>query len=366
MTDLREQMKADPFFATAESFKPERRRTALLLHAKDDLPEVRVKVFELLRSLGSAVRFHAVVCDKLAVQKEEEARRAADPTYRYSPDHLYDRLTRSLFAKFHQVADRYQLCIAKRGNKNRNAALLQALEHAERDFENTFGFSRGGVAAWSLTVSNPEATVCLQAVDYYLWALQRFYEPQVHPVTAEVTPKDSADKLFTVRPIEPQKPNPSASTKTCYLLPVADVFTKKKRSQVMAAIRSRGNKDTELKLVAMLRTAGITGWRRHQPLAGRPDFVFRRGRLAVFVDGCFWHGCRYHCRMPQGNREYWQGKIARNRTRDRLTTRLLRSRGWRVLRIWGHALAAPETVIARITSELSAGLKEYKLAPTHK
>src|SRR5262245_47403034 len=64
LTNLRESLKADPFFATAESFKPERRRTAVLLHAKDDLPEVRLKVFELLRNLGAAVRFHAVVCDK--------------------------------------------------------------------------------------------------------------------------------------------------------------------------------------------------------------------------------------------------------------------------------------------------------------
>jgi Protein of unknown function (DUF3800) len=190
LTDLRERMKADPFFATAESFKLERRRTALLLHAKDDLPEVRVKVFELLRSLGPALRFHAVVCDKLAVQKEEEACRAADPRYRYNPDHLYDRLTRSLFAKFHQVADRYQLCIAKRGNKNRNAALLQALEQAEEDFENTFGFSRGGISAWTLTISNPEATVCLQAVDYFLWAVQRFYEPKIHKETKEITRQD--------------------------------------------------------------------------------------------------------------------------------------------------------------------------------
>lgn len=187
LSDLREQMKMDPFFASAESFKPERRRTAALFHAKDDLPEVRVKVFDLLRSFGPAIRFHAVVCDKLTIQKEEEARRAADPKYRYNPDHLYDRLTRSLFSRFHQVADRYHLCIAKRGNKNRNAALLQALEHAERDFESTFGFSRGGIAAWTLTISNPETTVCLQAVDYFLWALQRFYEPQVHSATGEVT-----------------------------------------------------------------------------------------------------------------------------------------------------------------------------------
>ena len=186
LTDLREQMKADPFFATVESFKPERRKTALLFHAKDDLPDVRVKVFDFLRSFGPAIRFHAVVCDKLAVQKEEEARRAADPKHRYNPDHLYDRLTRSLFGKFHQVADRYHLCMAKRGNKDRNAALLQALEHAEMDFETTFNFSRGGIAAWTLTISNPETTVCLQAVDYFLWALQRLYEPKVHAVTGEI------------------------------------------------------------------------------------------------------------------------------------------------------------------------------------
>jgi hypothetical protein len=187
LTALREQLKADPFFATAESFKPERKKTALLFHAKDDLPEVRIKVFDQLRSFGPALRFHAVLCDKESVQKEEEAKREAEPNYRYNPDHLYDRLTRSLFGKFHQIADRYELCIAKRGNKNRNASLLQALEHAERDFERTFGFSRGGISAWSLSISNPETTVCLQAVDYFLWALQRFYEPQIHPTTGEVT-----------------------------------------------------------------------------------------------------------------------------------------------------------------------------------
>jgi len=133
-----------------------------------------------------------------------------------------------------------------------------------------------------------------------------------------------------------------------------DVFTKSKRSQIMAAIRSRGNKDTELKLAAILRAARITGWRRHEPLPGRPDFVFRRERLAVFVDGCFWHGCRRHCRMPQDNREYWQRKISRNLARDRATTKALKASGWRVLRLWGHALRHPDAVLNRITSELSA------------
>lgn len=190
LTALREQLKTDPFFSTAESFKPERKKTAILFHAKDDLPEVRIKVFDLLRSFGSALRFHAVLCDKASVQSEEETKRSGNEKYFYNPDHLYDRLTRSLFGKFHQVADAYQLCIAKRGSKNRNAALLQALQHAEADFERTFGFSRGGIAAWTLSISNPETTVCLQAVDYFLWALQRFYEPRVHQVTGEITRED--------------------------------------------------------------------------------------------------------------------------------------------------------------------------------
>jgi DNA mismatch endonuclease (patch repair protein) len=135
---------------------------------------------------------------------------------------------------------------------------------------------------------------------------------------------------------------------------VPDAFSKKERSKIMAAIRSRGNKATELKLVSILRAARITGWRRHQSLPGRPDFIFRSERLAVFVDGCFWHGCPRHCRMPRSNREYWRRKIARNIARDRRVTRLLLNRGWRVLRIWGHALALPETVASRITSSLSA------------
>ncbi|NJL26105.1 MAG: hypothetical protein HC902_13685 [Calothrix sp. SM1_5_4] len=79
---------------------------------------------------------------------------------------------------------------------------------------------------------------------------------------------------------------------------MADTLTKKKRSAVMAAIRSRYNRSTELTLIAIMRENEIKGWRRGRPLPGRPDFVFPRQRLAVFVDGCFWHGCRWHCRMP--------------------------------------------------------------------
>src|SRR2546430_182133 len=102
----------------------------------------------------------------------------------------------------------------------------------------------------------------------------------------------------------------------------------------MAAVRSKGNRETELRLVDILRAAGITGWRRHQTLPGRPDFVFRAERLAVFVDGCFWHGCPQHCRMPAANSRYWQQKISRNISRDRASVRSLKAAGWRVIRLW--------------------------------
>ena len=120
---------------------------------------------------------------------------------------------------------------------------------------------------------------------------------------------------------------------------MSDVFTKAKRSDVMSRIRSRGNKDTELALVKLFRQHGITGWRRNQNVFGKPDFLFRRNRLAVFVDGCFWHGCPRCYRRPRSNKIYWVEKVARNKSRDRRVTRELRKLGWRVVRIWEHDLA---------------------------
>jgi DNA mismatch endonuclease (patch repair protein) len=128
----------------------------------------------------------------------------------------------------------------------------------------------------------------------------------------------------------------------------------------MAAVRSSGNRDTELKLMAILRASGITGWRRHQLVTGKPDFTFRRERLAVFVDGCFWHGCRWHCRMPQDNRAYWRRKIGGNAARDRATNQWLRKAGWRVLRVWEHSLRSPKAVAERVISELSAARRGCK------
>ena len=120
---------------------------------------------------------------------------------------------------------------------------------------------------------------------------------------------------------------------------MADILTKKKRSDVMARIRGRGNNDTEVVMVKLLRLHKLNGWRRHVAPPGEPDFAFHAQRLALFVDGSFWHGCAKHCRMPSSNRDYWLTKIARNKTRDRLVTTVLRKRGWRVIRVWEHELA---------------------------
>lgn len=111
------------------------------------------------------------------------------------------------------------------------------------------------------------------------------------------------------------------------------------RSEFMARIRSRGNQRTEIAMIALFRLHGITGWRRHQPLPGRPDFIFRKERVAVFVDGCFWHGCPRHYREPKTGKTYWRRKLTINRKRDRRVRRTLRQLGWKVFRAWECDLA---------------------------
>lgn len=136
---------------------------------------------------------------------------------------------------------------------------------------------------------------------------------------------------------------------------MADIWNKQKRSEVMSRIRSQGNKDTELRLISIFREARITGWRRKQPLFGKPDFVFRKQRLAVFVDGCFWHGCPRCYRRPASNQTYWDEKVQRNQKRDLQVTRELRRAGWHVLRIWEHQLSEKERgrLIKRVSRALA-------------
>ena len=127
-----------------------------------------------------------------------------------------------------------------------------------------------------------------------------------------------------------------------------------RRGQLMSRVRSTGNLTTEKRLASLLRAACVAGWRRHQPLPGRPDFVWPKAKVVVFVDGCFWHG--HDCGRnvtPRTNAKAWRDKIERNQTRDRRVTPVLRDRGWSVIHIWECSLANyPDRCVDRIRRRL--------------
>jgi len=152
--------------------QPEQRKTALAFHAKDDVPEVRREVYKVL--LRHDVRFYAVVRDKRDLVAYVRQRNESDKSYRYNQNEQYDSLVKELFSKLHNMADEVNICFAQRGNKPRNDALRQALELAEDVFEQNFGFRHP--ASHNIESSTPPDNTGLQAVDYFLWALQRFYE----------------------------------------------------------------------------------------------------------------------------------------------------------------------------------------------
>ena len=115
---------------------------------------------------------------------------------------------------------------------------------------------------------------------------------------------------------------------------MSDIFSEDKRSFVMKAVKSKNTKTTELALIKVFKEYGINGWRQTYPLVGKPDFVFREKRIAVFVDGCFWHG--HDCRnvTPKNNAEFWAKKREYNKAHDQLVTDTLTAKGWKVIRIW--------------------------------
>ena len=120
----------------------------------------------------------------------------------------------------------------------------------------------------------------------------------------------------------------------------------------MASVRSRGSGTTELALGRLLWAAGLRGYRKQWPVKGRPDFAWPRLKVAIFVDGCFWHGCR--CKyLPQTNTEFWREKIENNRRRDKAVSRQLRRDGWTVIRIKECNVMRPRT-LDRVTNAIKA------------
>jgi len=139
----------------------------------------------------------------------------------------------------------------------------------------------------------------------------------------------------------------------------------------MSRIRGKGNQSTELKLMTAFKVACLRGWRRHillKPMAAqydlsstekpyrltvRPDFVFRAQKLAVFVDGCFWHRCPLHGAKPAANAEFWEKKLTGNVLRDQRATRALEAAGWKVVRVWEHELSDVAAIVHTISKHLA-------------
>lgn len=117
---------------------------------------------------------------------------------------------------------------------------------------------------------------------------------------------------------------------------MTDVLTKQQRSYCMSRIRGKDTQP-ELLLRKAISSAGIRGYRLHYKLPGRPDFVFPKRKIAVFIDGCFWHKCpKCLIEIPATSKGYWRKKIEGNVKRDKVVNAELRKKGWKVLRIWEH------------------------------
>jgi DNA mismatch endonuclease (patch repair protein) len=112
----------------------------------------------------------------------------------------------------------------------------------------------------------------------------------------------------------------------------------------MSRIKSFGNKSTEMRFRAALSAAGVSGWSIQPEMTGHPDIAFLPPRVAVFLDGCFWHGCEDHFKAPKTNRAEWVRKIDANKRRDAKTLRELLRESWKVFRIWEHDIADEPTL----------------------
>lgn len=141
-----------------------------------------------------------------------------------------------------------------------------------------------------------------------------------------------------------------------------DVFSKEKRSEVMSRIKSKGNKDTEMAMIRILRLHHISGWRRSQPILGKPDFIFPKLKVALFVDGCFWHVCPQHCNMPKNNQEFWKKKLLGNKKRDEFVSEELTKIGWQVIRVWEHELTNGDLVASKVAITLKTVLDAQNIS----
>lgn len=114
-----------------------------------------------------------------------------------------------------------------------------------------------------------------------------------------------------------------------------DTISKSKRSYIMRAVRSKDTK-IEISFRKALWNKGFRYCKNSAKYFGKPDLVLKKYKTVIFIDSCFWHGCKKHCRMPATNKKYWVNKIERNKFRDKEVNKYYKKLGWKIFRVWEH------------------------------
>lgn len=139
-----------------------------------------------------------------------------------------------------------------------------------------------------------------------------------------------------------------------------DTVSKEKRSETMRAVKGKDTK-MEIAFRKLLWKSGVRYRKNVSGLTGKPDIAFKGKKLVVFLDSCFWHGCKQHCRLPASNREYWLAKIKANRERDGVVRKKYEDMGWSIFRFWEHDLKHfPEKAVTKIVLALRNNLSDSK------
>ena len=118
---------------------------------------------------------------------------------------------------------------------------------------------------------------------------------------------------------------------------MTDTVSKKRRSEIMSKIKSKDTK-IEIEFRKAIWKAGFRYRKNPKGYFGKPDLVLRKYKTVIFIDSCFWHGCKKHCRLPSTRKNYWIPKIERNKQRDKEADRYYKKEGWKVVRVWEHDL----------------------------
>lgn len=133
---------------------------------------------------------------------------------------------------------------------------------------------------------------------------------------------------------------------------MADIFSSKKRSEIMSKIKGQDSK-IELELRKNIWAQGLRYRKNSGSFFGKPDIVFKKYKTAIFIDSCFWHGCKKHCRLPKTNKKFWKQKIDKNKKRDKDVNKHYKKSGWKIIRVWEHSIRKD---ITNVANKIKTGL----------